>query len=141
MAICFNTKRRIEFAETDMAGIAHFSSFFRYMEEVEHAYFRSLGISVVHEQGDTQLSWPRVSAECEFFKPIRFEDVVDVELELLRRGKTSLTFGVTFLLDDQKVASGRLVTACCSVKGGKLRAKPIPTWLVELLADSDEQDS
>ena len=62
MAICLKTKRRIEFAETDMAGIAHFSSFFRYMEEVEHAYFRSLGISVVHQQDNGQLSWPRVSA-------------------------------------------------------------------------------
>ncbi len=137
MAICLKTKRRIEFAETDMAGIAHFSSFFRYMEEVEHAYFRSLGISVVHQQDNGQLSWPRVSAECEFYKPIRFEDVVDVELELLRRGKTSLTFGVTFHLDGQKVASGKLVTACCSMKDGKLKGKPIPNWLVELLSDSD----
>ena len=39
----FKHIRRVEFAETDMAGIVHFSNFFRMMEATEHAFFRSLG--------------------------------------------------------------------------------------------------
>ena len=39
----FKLTRRIEFAETDMAGIVHFANFFRMMEATEHAFFRSLG--------------------------------------------------------------------------------------------------
>ena len=42
----FSIPRRVQFSETDMAGIAHFSNFFRMMEEVEHAFFRSVGLSV-----------------------------------------------------------------------------------------------
>lgn len=42
----FHWRRRVEFAETDMAGIAHFSSFVIYMEQAEHALLRSLGTSV-----------------------------------------------------------------------------------------------
>lgn len=42
----FHWRRRVEFAETDMAGIAHFSSFIIYMEQAEHALLRSLGTSV-----------------------------------------------------------------------------------------------
>jgi len=34
----FKHTRRVEFAETDMAGIVHFSNFFRMMESTEHAY-------------------------------------------------------------------------------------------------------
>ena len=43
MAHAFTMQRRVEFAETDMAGILHFSNYFRFMESVEHAFFRSLG--------------------------------------------------------------------------------------------------
>ena len=46
MAHEFTLTRRVEFSETDMAGIVHFSNFFRFMESAEHAFFRSLGFSV-----------------------------------------------------------------------------------------------
>ena len=43
----FKATRRVEFSDTDMAGIVHFSKFFQYMETVEHGFFRALGFSVV----------------------------------------------------------------------------------------------
>jgi len=43
----FKLTRRVEFAETDMAGIMHYSNYFRFMETAEHAFFRSLGLSIV----------------------------------------------------------------------------------------------
>ena len=72
MAYEFKLIRRIEFSETDMAGIVHFSNFFRMMESAEHAFFRSLGFSVHPEGGTT--GWPRVSATCDYLRPLRFED-------------------------------------------------------------------
>ena len=38
--------RRVQFYETDAAGIVHFSWFFRYMEEAEHALWREAGLSI-----------------------------------------------------------------------------------------------
>ena len=46
MSYEFQITRRVEFSETDLAGIMHFSNFFRFMESAEHAFFRSLGFSV-----------------------------------------------------------------------------------------------
>ncbi|MCA9225545.1 MAG: acyl-CoA thioesterase, partial [Planctomycetales bacterium] len=60
----FRTQRRVEFCETDAAGIAHFSAFFTYMEQAEHALLRELGTSVVRHEGEAVVSWPRVSASC-----------------------------------------------------------------------------
>jgi acyl-CoA thioester hydrolase len=76
----FIFSRRVEFAETDMAGIVHFANFYRMMENAEHAFFRSLGFSV-HDHFDGQtIGWPRVSATCDFLRPLRFEEMVDVHL-------------------------------------------------------------
>ena len=40
MATPFRVTRRVEFHETDMAGIVHFSNFFRYMEFAEVEFLR-----------------------------------------------------------------------------------------------------
>ena len=52
MAYEFKAIRRVEFADTDMAGIMHYSNFFRFMETAEHAFFRSLGLSIVTDKVD-----------------------------------------------------------------------------------------
>ena len=76
----FRTTRMVEFSETDMAGIMHFSNFFRFMESAEHAFYRSKGFSV-DEAKSLGLGWPRVKAECEYRHPLRFEDTVEIRVQ------------------------------------------------------------
>ena len=45
MASDFTYFRRVEFSDTDTAGLIHFSAMLKYMEEAEHAFYRSLGLS------------------------------------------------------------------------------------------------
>jgi YbgC/YbaW family acyl-CoA thioester hydrolase len=80
MAHEFTLTRRVEFADTDMAGIAHFTSLMRYMEETEHAFYRSLGFSVHEHRGEEIRGFPRLEASCRFFAPLWFEDQVRVQL-------------------------------------------------------------
>src|SRR5438552_19155244 len=80
MAYEFRLMRSVEFFETDMVGIVHYSNFFRNMEAAEHAFFRSLGISVVTRQVDPPVGWPRVHAECDYRQPLHFEDEVEIQL-------------------------------------------------------------
>src|SRR5438128_5217526 len=91
----FKAVRRVEFSETDMAGIVHFSNFFRFMETAEHGFYRSLGFSVAMEK-TLGLGWPRVKAECEYKHPLRFEDVVEIRLLVRKVGARSITFDFHF---------------------------------------------
>ena len=63
----YRLKRRVQFYETDMAGIVHFSWFFRYLEEAEHAMWREAGLSIADGSG---IGWPRVEASFEFHRPL-----------------------------------------------------------------------
>lgn len=129
----FTFSRRVEFAETDMAGIVHFANFYRMMENAEHAFFRSLGFSV-HDEFDGQtIGWPRVSASCEFFRPLRFEEIVDVQVLVLELRTRSIRYGFRFWKDEAgarvEVARGQIVTVAAALNhgGGKMSAVPIPT--------------
>ncbi len=125
MPITYHATRRVEFADTDMAGIVHFGKFFNFMEEVEHEFLRSRGLSVVLTYQGKRIGWPRVSAQCDFLKPVFFEDVLDVELTLARIGEKSLTFQHEFRKRGELVARGQIVTCCCEV-GPPKGVIPIP---------------
>ena len=136
MSAPFRTTRLVEFADTDMAGIVHFANFFRYMEAAEHAYLRGCGLSVFHAwQGET-ITFPRVHASCDFERPARFEDVLDVTVAIDRVGQKSVTYVFEFSRQGQAIASGRVSTVCCLVgEQNRLEAVEIPAGLRARLLD------
>ena len=72
--------RRIEFSETDMAGLVHFSNFFKYMETAERDFFEAAGLDLINSQPGELVGWPRARAECKFSAPLRFGDTIDIHL-------------------------------------------------------------
>ena len=98
----FKLRRMVEFAETDMAGIMHFSNYFRFMEATEHAFFRQLGATVHEDSQGAMRGWARVQAECRYVAPLRYQDLVEVQL--LVREKKPKTIGYDFVF--RKVDEG-----------------------------------
>ena len=131
MAFEFKVIRRVEFSETDMAGIVHYSNFFRYMESAEHGFFRSLGFSVVMHQFETPMGWPRVRAECDYRAPLRFEDEVEIHMLVTEKKSKSLSyiFKIRKLNGPEpiEVARGMLTVVCVTKDSqGKFAAANIP---------------
>jgi YbgC/YbaW family acyl-CoA thioester hydrolase len=134
MAYEFRTKRRIEFAETDMAGIVHFSNYFRYMEETEHEFFRSLGLSVHMEIDGKEVSWPRVRAECAYSGPLTFEEYVEIHLLVRKKTKKSITYDFEFSKPGGPVvARGSVTTLCVTMdpSTNQMNSIPIPKVIDE----------
>lgn len=121
--------RRVEFSETDLAGIMHFSNFFRFMESVEHDFYRRLGLKLVTECTDgSSIGWPRVSAACDYKRPLKFEDEVDVTLKVAKKTEKAITYEFSFTKkgETEEVAHGTLTVVCCSFRNGKVQATLIP---------------
>lgn len=137
----YQSSRRVEFHDTDAAGIAHFSAFFLYMEEVEHEFLRSVGLSVVMDLAGEDgsplgtISWPRVSARCDYQNAVRFEDVLNVELTVRRLGEKSVTYGFAFSHLGRPVAQGEMTSVYCLLQPGQPpQAIPIPPDIRETIA-------
>lgn len=135
----FTFTRRIEFAETDLAGIVHFANFYRMMENAEHAFFRSLGFSVHYLFDEQTIGWPRVSASCDFLRPLRFEEMVEIQLLVAEVRTRSVRYAFRFWKEDAgqrvEVARGQVVTVAAAMDRatGKFAAVPIPAQLRECL--------
>ena len=141
MSYSFEHIDRVQFAETDMAGIVHFSNFYRYMERAEHGFFRSLGLSVFEKDADLaheeRVGWPRVHAACDYYAPLFFEDEVRTELlvEEVRSKVIRYLFRFWRIADGALAAEGRITAACVrkDPATGRMKAVPIPERIHRLI--------
>ncbi|MEM6691832.1 MAG: thioesterase family protein [Planctomycetota bacterium] len=127
----YRARRTVDFRDTDAAGIVHFSVFFQWMESAEHEFLRSLGLSVMPSKGSTveelAVTWPRVSANCDYRSALRFEDAFEIDVFVDRIGNSSLTYRFEFLRDDESIATGKITAVCCRLlDGGHLEKVAVP---------------
>ncbi|MFN9367243.1 MAG: acyl-CoA thioesterase [Planctomycetia bacterium] len=120
------TSRRVEFRDTDAAGIVHFSAFFFWMESVEHELLRGAGLRVIERGADgADVSWPRVSVTCDYVAAVRFGDEVEVAATVAAIGRSSVTYAFTFTHAGAVVARGRIVAVRCRMQPGR-KPEPLP---------------
>jgi acyl-CoA thioester hydrolase len=130
----FVMPRRVEFVDTDMAGIVHFTAYFRYMETAEHELFRSVGLSLIDTAKEVHLGWPRVSCGFDYVRPLRFGDALEVHIGVALISEKSITYEADIVRDGKTVARGRSTSACCKVgPGTQMRAAAIPAEVREKL--------
>ena len=130
--------RRVEFADTDMAGIMHFSNFFKFMEVAETAFLTSLGYSVSWDDDGIHYGFPRVSVSCDYHKPIRFQDEVSIAVEIEKLGTKSIAYRYDFTLDDAKIATGQMTAVFCRTTPGQaIESLDIPDNLRRKLSPGD----
>jgi len=130
----FRLTRTVEFHETDMAGIMHFSNFFRWMEACEAGFYRSLGLPLISFVPGNVVGWPRISASCEYKAPLRFNDTAEVRL-LIKEVRTRAVIyvfqfrklGEGGRVESSILAQGEIAAVCVtSDAAGKMIAQPIP---------------
>ena len=125
MPHAFVLRRRVHFYETDAAGIVHFSTFFRYMEEAEHALWRAAGMSI--DSVSSTYKWPRVSAAFDFKRPLRFEDEFEVHVGLATVSTRTIQYNHTIMRGDITVGVGTVTAACVQLDANHmLKAVEIP---------------
>jgi YbgC/YbaW family acyl-CoA thioester hydrolase len=124
--------RRVQFYETDAAGIVHFSWFFRYMEEAEHALWRSVGLSVVSPE--SEIGWPRVAASFDYQRPLRFEDEFDIRVRIDAVSTRTIRYACELTKGGEAIGSGTVTVACVRKRPNEaMKAVEIPSDILSRL--------
>jgi acyl-CoA thioester hydrolase len=123
----YRLRRRVQFHETDAAGIVHFSCFFRYMEEAEHALWRDAGLSI--HPPESEIGWPRIAASCDFHAVLRFEDEFDVWIRVTDVTRKTMRYTFELARGATKIATGTISIACVRRRPGE------PMQAIEIPAD------
>ena len=127
----YRLKRRVQFYETDAAGIVHFSWFYRYMEEAEHALWREVGLSIAPRE-EEEVGFPRVSASFDFHRPLYFEDEFEIDLVVKEITAKTIRYSATVTSGDNHIATGSLTIICVRKKlGAPMKAIAMPDEIAD----------
>jgi YbgC/YbaW family acyl-CoA thioester hydrolase len=124
----FRYDRRVLFYETDLAGVVHFSNYFRYMEEAEHALWRTAGLGI--DRAGSDVGWPRVSAAFDYKNPLFFEDAFTIVVRIAAVTRRTIQYSCVFTRDETPIGVGSMTTACVQRMPGAMKAVEIPPDIV-----------
>jgi len=129
----FKTTFRVSWVDTDAAQIVHFSNYFRYFERVEEEFYRSLGFNFESLSRESSIILPRVEAHCNYRNPLKFNDIVEIELSIeeIREKAVKYLFKVYNKTEEKLAAEGYLVVV--AVDKNSMKATKIPEEIVERL--------
>jgi YbgC/YbaW family acyl-CoA thioester hydrolase len=128
----FRYGRTVFFYETDLAGVVHFSCYFRYMEEAEHALWRAAGLTV--DRAGADIGYPRVSATFDYKSPLFFEDAFTIVARVHAVSKRTIKYSFVFTRGETAIGVGWLTTACAvRDETGAMRAVEVPSGVVASL--------
>ncbi|HEY8224659.1 MAG TPA: thioesterase family protein [Pyrinomonadaceae bacterium] len=91
--MAFSTRIPVNFGDTDPAGLVYFPNLLHYCHIVmEHFFEEICGVHYSRLIEEQRLGFPTVKIDAEFKTPLRYGDVVEVELSVLEVGNKSVTF-------------------------------------------------
>lgn len=128
----FQYVRRVQMADTDAAGIAHFARVLCWVEEAEHACLQSLGYEI-RPMDENALHWPRVACSAEYLQPLRVMAEVEVRLRREAVGRSSITWNWEVWHASACAARGTMKTVCAKLGPDGVGATPLPDLLRERL--------
>ena len=128
----YRHRRRVQFYETDLAGVVHFSWYYRYAEEAEHAMWRAAGLSIA--PADANVGWPRVSASFDFHEPLRFEDEFEVLVRVAAVTDKTIAYTTVITRGEATIATGAHTAMGVRKRPGEqMKAISIPPHIAALL--------
>ena len=122
---------RVYIEDTDAGGIVYYVNYLKFMERARTEFFRELGFG---KAGANKEGYQFVvhSAQIEYKKPARLDDMLNVSAKLVKLRGASLFFEQEVRRDDDILSNAEVKIAC--VDGASLRPVPLPP---EVLAKLD----
>ncbi len=123
----YTIEEYVRWEDIDAAGIINYQAYLRFFGLAEAEMLRSAGLNYRYLFESLGLWLPRVRVECNFYLPVKLDELLAVEAFFSRIGRTSihLDFEVRRKSDPSNVvASGRYVLVCVTQKD--FRSVPVP---------------
>ena len=124
MLSSYRYSRLVQFADTDLAGVVHFTWIAKYMEEAEHALWRAAGLTIA--PADSPLRYPRVSITIDFKAPLYFEETVEDHVTVTAMSRRAIRYAHTLTRGDTIIATGTMTAVCVKQDVSGMQATDLP---------------
>ena len=123
---------RVRYAETDQMGVVYYANYFVWFEVARGELLRNHGWTYREMEG-TGVLLPVIDAHCEYLRPARYDDEMEIRTEglVLSPVRMSFTYEVRVTGRDGLAATGRTLHAAVDRNGRPCR---LPERIAEVFA-------
>ena len=132
----FQWQVRVYYEDTDSGGVVYYANYLRFMERARTEWMRALGFEqdqLIREEG---IVFAVRAANVEFQHPARFNDLLSVSLDVVQRGRASLSFEQVIArsaAEQVPLCSAQVKIAC--LDAASFRPRAIPDYILKEIPD------
>ena len=116
---------RVFYEDTDFSGYVYHANYLKYCERARSDYLRVIGVdqNAMFASGD---AFVVRRMDCEFLRPAKFEDVLNVETQLIKMGGARFELAQLVKRGEEHIFLAKVTVAIINSKGTPQR---IPKYL------------
>lgn len=124
---------RVYYEDTDSGGVVYYANYLKFMERARTEWLRELGFEQDELREKEGVLFAVRTVGVDFRSPARFNDALQVSVQLISRGKASLVFRqeVRSAVDGRVLCDGEVKIACLDATS--FRPAPIPHALFSVI--------
>jgi YbgC/YbaW family acyl-CoA thioester hydrolase len=131
----FKRSFRVHWVDTDIAGVMHFSNFFRYFEACEEEFYRSISLPLAAIRDEYDVVLPRIEAHCQYKVRCRFDDLIDITMKVREVKEKTITYDFQVILQsDGKLAAEGYVK--CIAVNSKWKVVSLPVKVARIIREN-----
>ncbi len=127
---------RVYYEDTDAGGVVYYANYLKFMERARSEWLRQLGFEqdrLLRQEGVVFIVH-HVSVD--YLKPGRFNDLLDVSVRILRRGRASLELAQEVTRQPGEVLCSGVIRIAC-VDAVELRPCALPAHVLKEIKRAD----
>jgi len=129
--VIYSMPVRVYIEDTDAGGIVYYANYLKFMERARTEWLRSLGIELDHWQLTHKTLFVVRSVNIDYFKPARFNDLVEATFSLTEMKRAVMTCGQKITRGDEILAQASVTLVC--VNADTLKPRAIPETIQEAI--------
>ena len=123
----FSIPVRVYWEDTDAGGVVYYARYLHFLERARSEWLRFVGIDQARLQREERLQFVVVEANVRYHRPARFDDELDVTVNLESLRGASIALGQEIRRGAELLVSATVRAAC--VDADSLKPKPLPKAL------------
>lgn len=118
---------RVYYEDTDTCGIVYYANYLKFFERARTEWLRSVGFEQQKMADELGLRFVIARVECDFKRPARLDDVIQLDVRVARAGSASMVFEQTAKRGTVLLAKARVRVGC--IESNTLTPVPLPPLL------------
>jgi acyl-CoA thioester hydrolase len=127
---------RVYYEDTDTGGVVYYANYLKFFERARTEWLRALGFDQQKMADELGVRFIISRIECEYRRPARLDDVIEVDVRIARAGGASILFEQTARRGPVVLANARVRAGC--VDAVHLTPAQMPSLLTAAIGESIE---